>query len=102
MARLPAATVALVTLITPVLALMLGAALNDELLGARVLAGAAVIVASSRFLERRGIARQGTTGTTSGPDWSNADNSRATASAPPGGGVGEASELDVAAGTSWA
>ena len=46
LARLPAATVALVTLITPVLALMLGAALNDELLGARVLAGAAVIVAA--------------------------------------------------------
>ena len=46
LARLPAATVALVTLITPVLALMLGAALNDELLGVRVLAGAAVIVAA--------------------------------------------------------
>lgn len=46
LARLPAATVALVTLITPVLALMLGAALNDELLGGRVLAGAAVIVAA--------------------------------------------------------
>jgi len=46
LARLPAATVALVTLITPVLALLLGAALNDELLGGRVLAGAAVIVAA--------------------------------------------------------
>ena len=44
--RLPAATVALVTLITPVLALSLGALLNDELLGSRALAGAAVIVAA--------------------------------------------------------
>ncbi|MCH2558286.1 MAG: EamA family transporter [Alcanivorax sp.] len=44
--RLPAATVALVTLITPVLALSLGAGLNGEQLGPRVLAGAAVIVAA--------------------------------------------------------
>ncbi|MFP1677996.1 DMT family transporter [Alloalcanivorax sp. C16-2] len=47
--RLPAATVALVTLITPVLALSLGALLNDEQLGPRVLAGAAVIVAALGF-----------------------------------------------------
>ncbi|MFC6329974.1 DMT family transporter [Alloalcanivorax gelatiniphagus] len=46
LSRLPAATVALVTLITPVLALSLGAWLNDEQLGPRVLAGAAVIVAA--------------------------------------------------------
>ena len=46
LARLPAATVALVTLITPVLALLLGAVLNDERLGMQVLAGAAVIVAA--------------------------------------------------------
>jgi len=46
LARLPAATVALVTLITPVLALTLGAALNDEALGPKVLAGAGVIVAA--------------------------------------------------------
>lgn len=42
--RLSAATVALITLITPVLALSLGAWLNGEVLSARVLAGAGVIV----------------------------------------------------------
>jgi drug/metabolite transporter (DMT)-like permease len=42
--RLSAATVALVTLITPVLALSLGAWLNDEILSSRVLGGAAVIL----------------------------------------------------------
>lgn len=42
--RLPAATVALITLITPVLALSLGAWLNDEVLSARALAGALVIL----------------------------------------------------------
>ena len=44
LARLPAATVALVTLITPVLALMLGNLFNGESLGAMVLAGALLIV----------------------------------------------------------
>ncbi|MDX1804223.1 MAG: DMT family transporter [Alcanivorax sp.] len=44
LARLPAATVALVTLMTPVLALSLGSLLNGERLGATVLAGAALIV----------------------------------------------------------
>lgn len=44
LARLPAATVALVTLITPVLALSLGSLLNGEQLGAMVLAGALLIV----------------------------------------------------------
>ena len=51
LARLPAATVALVTLITPVLALSLGSLFNGESLGALVLAGAALIVlALSLFL----------------------------------------------------
>ncbi len=44
LSRLPAATVALVTLITPVLALTLGSLLNGESLGGMVLIGAAVIV----------------------------------------------------------
>lgn len=44
LARMPAATVALVTLITPVLALLLGASLNDERLGVPVLAGTSLIV----------------------------------------------------------
>lgn len=44
LSRLPAASVALVTLITPVLALGLGAWLNDEQLSPRVLAGAALIL----------------------------------------------------------
>ncbi|EKF74633.1 hypothetical protein A11A3_07433 [Alcanivorax hongdengensis A-11-3] len=44
LARLPAATVALVTLITPVLALSLGSALNGESLGITVLVGALLIV----------------------------------------------------------
>lgn len=58
--RLSAATVALITLITPVLALSLGAWLNDELLSLRALAGAAVIVvalAGYLFGDRR-IRRQ--------------------------------------------
>lgn len=42
--RLSVATVALVTLITPVLALSLGAWLNGEMLSSRVLGGAAVIL----------------------------------------------------------
>lgn len=51
LSRLPAATVALVTLMTPVLALALGSWLNGESLGAMVLVGAAVIVlALSLFL----------------------------------------------------
>ena len=44
LASLPAATVALITLITPVLALLLGALLNGEQPGLNVMAGAAVIV----------------------------------------------------------
>ena len=44
LSRRPAATVALVTLITPVLALALGNLLNGESLGSMVLIGAAVIV----------------------------------------------------------
>ena len=44
LSRLPAATVALVTLITPVLALALGNLLNGESLGSMVLIGAGVIV----------------------------------------------------------
>ena len=44
LSRLPAATVALVTLITPVLALTLGNLLNGEKLGSMVLIGAGVIV----------------------------------------------------------
>lgn len=44
LARLPAATVALVTLITPVLALMLGNLFNGESLGIMVLVGALLIV----------------------------------------------------------
>ncbi|MCK0153370.1 EamA family transporter [Alcanivorax sp. S6407] len=44
LARLPAATVALVTLITPVLALTLGSLFNAERLGGMVLAGALLIV----------------------------------------------------------
>ncbi len=44
LSRLPAATVALVTLITPVLALMLGNLFNGESLGVMVLAGALLIV----------------------------------------------------------
>ena len=51
LARLSAATVALVTLITPVLALSLGSLLNGESLGVLVLVGAALIVlALSLFL----------------------------------------------------
>ena len=51
LSRLSAATVALVTLITPVLALMLGSLFNSESLGAMVLAGALLIVlALSLFL----------------------------------------------------
>ena len=51
LSRLPAATVALVTLITPVLALTLGNLLNGEKLGSMVLIGAGVIVlALSLFL----------------------------------------------------
>lgn len=45
LASLSAATVALVTLITPVLALLLGALLNGEQPSARVVAGALVIIA---------------------------------------------------------
>ena len=44
LARLPAATVALVTLITPVLALSLGSLFNGERLGGMVLLGALLIV----------------------------------------------------------
>ncbi|WP_236563981.1 DMT family transporter [Alcanivorax xiamenensis] len=44
LARLPAATVALITLMTPVLALTLGALLNEERLALAVLVGAVVIV----------------------------------------------------------
>ena len=51
LSRLPAATVALVTLITPVLALLLGNLFNGESLGVMVLAGALMIVlALSLFL----------------------------------------------------
>lgn len=46
LSRLSAASVALVTLITPVLALMLGALLNGEFLPARVLIGVGVIIAA--------------------------------------------------------
>ena len=46
LSRLPAATVALVTLITPVLALLLGALFNGEQPHARVLLGAAMIVSA--------------------------------------------------------
>jgi drug/metabolite transporter (DMT)-like permease len=56
LARLPAASVALVTLITPVLALALGAWLNGELLSTRVLAGAGLILvalAAYLFGDRR-------------------------------------------------
>ncbi len=62
--RLPAATVALITLITPVMALGLGAWLNDEQLSARVWAGAAVILlALASYLLgdrriRRGLVKQ--------------------------------------------
>jgi drug/metabolite transporter (DMT)-like permease len=45
LSSLPAATVALVTLITPVLALLLGALLNGEQPGLNVVAGAGVILA---------------------------------------------------------
>ena len=46
LSRLSAATVALITLITPVLALLLGWAFNGEALGVRVLAGALVIISA--------------------------------------------------------
>lgn len=46
LSRLSAATVALVTLITPILALLLGWLLNDEALSWRVVAGALVIISA--------------------------------------------------------
>ncbi|MBY4676135.1 DMT family transporter [Marinobacterium arenosum] len=45
LSRLPPSTVALVTLMTPVFALMLGSWLNNELVTARVWAGTSVIIA---------------------------------------------------------
>lgn len=74
LARLPAATVALVTLITPVLALSLGSLFNGESLGALVLAGAALIVlALSLFLlgdhkVRRQLKQMADSETASAPD----------------------------------
>ena len=74
LARLPAATVALVTLITPVLALSLGSLFNGESLGALVLAGAALIVlALSLFLlgdhkVRRQLKQMAESETASTPD----------------------------------
>ena len=71
---MPAATVALVTLITPVLALSLGSLFNGESLGALVLAGAALIVlALSLFLlgdhkVRRQLKQMAESETASTPD----------------------------------
>ena len=46
LSRLNAATVALITLITPIMALLLGSVFNDEVLHWRVLAGAGVIISA--------------------------------------------------------
>jgi drug/metabolite transporter (DMT)-like permease len=62
--HLPASVVALITLITPVLALLLGVHLNGEVLGPRVVIGAAIILVGlgihqwgERFIDRRSTAR---------------------------------------------
>lgn len=62
--HLPAAVVALITLVTPVLALLIGVTLNGEVIGGRVALGAAIIVAGLAchqwgewFIDRRSAAR---------------------------------------------
>jgi len=62
--HLPTSVVSLITLITPVLALLLGVVLNGEVLGPRVVIGAAVIMlglaihqGGERFIDRRSAAR---------------------------------------------
>lgn len=55
--RLPAATVALIPLLTPVLALMLGSALEGEVLSDMALKGAGLIIASLAVYQLEGMLR---------------------------------------------